>query len=92
MKKILLIVALMFSFNVYAIDSSAISSAGFGNLTESEKASILADVAKMSEAKGSTTNKPVVEKIDKWVDLGTKIGQGLGGAAKELGLRYASRS
>lgn len=75
------------------INSTAVAGAGFDKLSDSQKAAILADVAKQVEANKAPTLPTSVEdvdkqieKVDKWVDYGTKIGKGLGGAAKEVGV------
>lgn len=68
------------------LSSSNVESAGFSKLSESEKAEILKQVADKASTKtvfGGTT-EPTEDKVDRWVKIGSNIGQGLAGAAKEL--------
>lgn len=67
------------------INVESATQAGFSNLSETDKAEIIATIAKKAEA-AKEGNVPGVEKVDQWVDLGTKIGKGLAGAAKEAGV------
>lgn len=93
MKRLLIsfILALFASFTpltpAYAggISSNAVVQAGFDNLTDEQKADVIKQIAQ------SQTSTPIAaqatpQKIGEWVDLGTKIGQMMGGAAKEVGI------
>lgn len=86
MKKFIAIVALMFSFNaVAALTTDSVSNAGFSRLSETEKAEIIKQIADKASDKTSVT-APSEEKVEKWVKIGSQVGQGLAGAAKELGV------
>jgi len=93
MKKIL--VALMLSISVSAfaasqtgLSSNDVSSAGFAKLSESEKAEILKQVADKAATKDifGGTKEASEDKVERWVKIGSNIGQGLAGAAKEVGV------
>lgn len=76
---------------VYAggIQSNSVSGAGFDELSETQKAEVLRTIAeKAAEAKGASLTAVVSnpQKVSEWLDVGTKIGQMMGGAAKELGI------
>jgi hypothetical protein len=86
MKKIIAIVALMFGVNAFAaLTTDSVANAGFSRLDESQKAEIIKQIADASSKNGSAT-VPSEEKVEKWVKIGSQIGQGLAGAAKELGV------
>lgn len=93
MKKVILAIMLCVSLSAFAasasgLSSSSVDSAGFSKLSETEKAEILKQVADKASTKnvfgGSTA--PADEKVEKWVRIGSNIGQGLAGAAKEVGV------
>ena len=86
MKKIIAIVALMFSFNAFAaLTTDSVANAGFSKLTEGQKAEIIKQIANQAADKTSVT-APSEEKVEKWVKIGSQVGQGLAGAAKEVGI------
>jgi hypothetical protein len=86
MKKFIAIVALMFSVNAFAnLTSDSVANAGFSKLNEAQKAEIIKQVADAS-SKVSAVDVPNEEKVEKWVKIGSQVGQGLAGAAKELGI------
>jgi hypothetical protein len=86
MKKFIAIVALMFSVNAFAaLTTDSVSNAGFSRLSETEKAEIIKQIADKATDKASVT-APSEEKVEKWVKIGSQIGQGLSGAAKEVGI------
>lgn len=89
MKKVILAVVMMFCFVTAAvaagIDQSAVVDAGFKNLSESQKAEIVKIVADKAADKTSSSQTTAV-KVDEWLTVGERIGKGLGGAAKELGV------
>lgn len=80
------ILCLMLAVPAYAridIDTS--------NLTDAQKAELAMQAAKMA----SEANKPAEliksavnapDKVNEWVGIGSRIGQALGGAAKEIGV------
>lgn len=80
MKK-LLVLLMMVSLPAFAQVST-------NGLSAEQKAALDAQAAQMrlQNAATSTSNVPDPDKMEQWVDLGTKIGQGLGGAAKEVGV------
>ena len=77
---------------VYANDITTSDISGFNDLTDVQKAEIAMQIAKTNEANITTAttliDKVTVapENVDKWVDVGEKIGKMLGGTAKELGV------
>lgn len=86
MKKIIAIVVLMFSFNAFAaLTTDSVASAGFSKLTEAQKAEVIKQIADAS-SKNKEVTVPSEEKVEKWVKIGSQVGQGLAGAAKELGV------
>ena len=82
------IIAMFISFGALAgTTSDAVRTAGWENLTESEKAEITKMVADKSAAKSSVTGVLTdVKKVDEWVGVGERIGKMMGGAAKEVGV------
>lgn len=86
MKKFLVIFALLFSFNAFAaLTTDSVANAGFSRLDESQKAEIIKQIADAS-SKNKEVAVPSEEKVEKWVKIGSQIGAGLAGAAKELGV------
>ena len=86
MKKFIVIAALMFSVNASAnLTSDSVANAGFSKLNEAQKAEIIKQVADAS-SKTNNVQAPTEEKVEKWVKIGSQVGQGLAGAAKELGV------
>lgn len=90
MKRLLTICLLMFSFLVCTapahadgLTTDSVHAAGFNNLTEQQKAAIITQIA---EQAAPVANVPTAAKVGEWVDIGQKIGQGLGSAAKEVGV------
>lgn len=88
MKRLFWIVALLLSFTAFAGTSTdVVRTAGWDNLTESQRAEITKLVAdKAAAAKESPIDVPNVQKIDEWVGVGERIGKMMGGAAKEVGV------
>lgn len=89
MKKLL--VGLMLStvslFAAAQISSQSLEQAGFNKLSETQKAEIVAHIAKNNEQKTDLADAKQLEvKAEKWVDLGERMGKMLGGAAKEVGV------
>lgn len=86
MKKFITIVALLFSVNAFAaLTTDSVSNAGFSKLSEGQKAEIIKQIANQAADKPSVT-APSEEKVEKWVKIGSQVGQGLAGAAKEVGI------
>lgn len=89
MKKFIAILMMCVSTLAFAGNTTdSVNGAGFNKLSESEKAEIIRLVAEKAATKkdqGAFSNI-TEDKVDRWVTLGTNIGQGLAGAAKELGV------
>lgn len=91
MKKLIMIVMLMFATISYAdMTAETLNSAGFKDLTDVQKAEVLKVVAdkvtatKAAAISATDLNNPA--KLNEWVDLGKNIGLAFGGAAHELGI------
>lgn len=67
-----------------SIEADTLHKAGFDKLSETQKAEIVQRVAQAAST--TTESVPIEDKIDKWVTIGTNIGKGMSGAAKELGI------
>lgn len=86
-RSLLLVVAVALSSHAWALNSNSVSSAGFDKLSDTEKAEIIKIVAdKANNAQNPNSMVPSPEKVGQWLDLGPKIGQMIGGAAKEVGI------
>jgi hypothetical protein len=83
MKYVIAVLALMVSMSTFAIDSRDIGSAGFEKLSATQKAQVVANVEAMSKQAES----PLIDTVDKYVNIGERMGKMLGGAAKELGVQ-----
>ncbi|HET8687807.1 MAG TPA: hypothetical protein VFM18_14260 [Methanosarcina sp.] len=74
----------------FAVDTQAINQAGWNNLTPSQQADILKQVADTSAKQPTAVNQVVenasTEKVKEWASVGTQIAQGVAAAAKELGI------
>lgn len=67
-----------------AIDTNAISK-DFNSLTETQKAEIVQEIQRKTAVNdGNVLATP--DRVERWVDVGTKIGQAMGGAAREIGI------
>ncbi len=98
MKRFLAFAFLVISFMMpaFALNTDAVKSAGFSQLTDPQKAEIISQIAKQAEQNNNATASSIVAtaaalpstpaKVAEWVDIGTKIGQAFGGAAKEVGV------
>ena len=86
MKKFFVAILMMVSVSAWAGNTSdAVNSAGFSKLSEAEKAEVIkmvADKASQKDVMPTMTE----DKVEKWVKIGSNIGQGLAGAAKEVGV------
>lgn len=60
---------------------NSVAQAGFDNLTAEQQAQILQSITA-----AQTKETETVDKIDKWVNVGERVGKMVGGAAKELGV------
>jgi hypothetical protein len=82
---------LMLSFTAYAQQPTIPS---FDQLTPEQQAEIASKVAQQHAynirsgvvAKPADAEKPAVESVERWVNIGAKIGMAFAGAAKELGV------
>ena len=86
MKKFFAAILMTVSISAWAGNTSdAVNSAGFSKLSEAEKAEVIkmvADKASQKDVMPTMTE----DKVEKWVKIGSNIGQGLAGAAKEVGV------
>lgn len=82
MKYILTIALMLFSMCALA---QAVNTNG---LDEAQRAAVDEYAAKLrKESAAGLTGGATVKKVDEWVDIGVKIGQALGGAAKEMAVQ-----
>jgi hypothetical protein len=89
MKKLFAIALIAFAFAAGAtgLTSQSVQDAGFENLTESQKASVLKTITDtQSDGLSDAAKASTPAKVNEWIDTGTKIGQMFGGAAKEVGV------
>lgn len=93
MKHLILSVLFVVSMSIGAAFGTGITTdqlEGFSKLTEQQKADIAKQVADAASVKITDTSVGTVlqdpEKLEKWVKFGASIGQGIGGAAKEIGM------
>ncbi|GBG14529.1 poly(A) polymerase I [Novimethylophilus kurashikiensis] len=90
MKKLLLLVLFLLPATVLAANvsaSSAMEDAGWRQLSPSQRAEIMKQVADTAAQNSpSLENIPAAQRIDEWVTVGAHIGQVLNGAAKEVGM------
>ena len=88
MKRFFVAILMMVSISAWAGNTSdAVNSAGFSKLTEAEKAEVIKIVADKASSKDSSVPVALAEdRVEKWVKIGSNIGQGLAGAAKEVGV------
>lgn len=93
------VLATVSSLSYAGLDSRDAQSAGFNTLTEQQKAELLKQIADKAAANkaagaGSSLKENVVVAVnsvaskdaDQWLNFGERIGQMIGGAAKELGV------
>ena len=78
MKKFLIAAAMMLSLSV----ANAAVDIDTRGLTESQKAQLVQQAEQMKKA----TPLETAEKVDKWVDVGERLGKMMGGAAREVGI------
>ena len=93
MKRLLLTFAVIFIFVLCvapakaSITTDTVNQSGFSKLSESQKAAIIKQIADKVEAQtNSVTGSGDPEKVDKWLNIGERIGKMMGGAAKEVGV------
>lgn len=87
MKLIIMLICLMSSLTANALTTDAVSSAGWNNLSPSQQAEVIKQIADTN-----VTNKVQIadpQQFNQWVTLGEHIGQVFGGAAKEIGIATA---
>lgn len=88
---LLLMLASAFAF-AGALDSQSARDAGFDELSQTEKADLIKQIADKKAAKSQAANAvKVVEqttpaKVNDWLDIGSRIGAGMAGAAREMGV------
>jgi hypothetical protein len=80
------VVLMALSSMAFALNSNSVGQAGFDRLSESQKADIIKQVADQASGTSAQGKIPTPEKVGQWLDLGPKIGQMIGGAAREVGL------
>lgn len=72
-----------------SLNTDSAYAAGFNDLPETEKADIIKQIA---DRKAAGTNAAKVaeqttpQKVNDWLDIGSRIGQGMAGAAREMGV------
>ena len=81
MKKFLIAIAMMLSLGIANAASSGTEIDTRG-LTATQKA----ELVKQAEAMKASTPLETAEKVDKWVDVGERLGKMMGGAAREVGI------
>lgn len=95
MKRILLILVLLLAcIPTFArsLDTNAAYDAGFNELSDTDKADLIKQIADKKAAKSQAAQAVNIvqqtspQKVNEWLDIGTRIGQGLAGAAKEVGV------
>lgn len=88
MNKVIFVFLAVFSTSIFALSASDVNNAGFNDLTDQQQIEILKAVAdKKAQAKQEQQPAvPNVDQLDQWATVGTKVGQGLAAAAKEVGV------
>lgn len=81
MKNLLIAIALMFSVGANA--AVEVNTAG---LTDSQKAELVKQAEAMKNTVKADGKLASAEAVDKWVNVGERLGKMMGGAAKEVGL------
>ena len=73
---------------LFAISSQDLGEAGFNSLSITQQAEILKQVGQLKDQSlMNKLNNSNPDEIDQWVNIGSNIGKGLVGAAKELGVQ-----
>lgn len=94
MKHLFAIILFVLAGTVHAssLTAETVRDAGFDTLSGQEKAEIIKNIA---DRKAANTQASVVakvaeqttpQKVNEWLDIGTRIGSGMAGAAKEMGV------
>lgn len=82
---VMMVLAPVYSTDAYAVDAklsaNSVVQAGFDNLSVEQQAQI---VQSITAAQSKETN--TIDKVDKWVNVGERIGKMVGGAAREVGV------
>lgn len=86
MKHIIIAFMLMFSMHAFAISSHDMDVAGFDKLSATQKAEMIAQIEQKTKDLPTVAAAETADKVEKWVNIGSQIGKGLAGAAKELGV------
>lgn len=68
------------------ISVKAVADAGFSNLSAEQQAEVLKQVTTMQQKAPTGRPAATVDTVDKWVNIGERIGKMMGGAAKEVGV------
>lgn len=88
MKRLFVILVLMFTSlfaHAQKVGADRVADAGWNNLSPQEQQLVLKQIQAMRGEVGSG-ERNLVESVDKWVGLGERLGQMVGGAAKEVGI------
>lgn len=88
---ILLLLACTLSYASNSIDARTVNDAGFSDLSDIDKADLIKQIADKKAAKANSAKQVIPDvstpqKVNEWLDIGTRIGSGMAGAAKEMGV------
>lgn len=85
MKSFIAVIMFIFALPVFAqLNATNVNQAGFDQLTESQKAQVVQQVAAM--AAQQTGPQAVVDKATQWAQIGQGLGQGMVAMAREMGI------
>lgn len=85
----LLICSLAFAASAASLGTDAVGQAGFGDLTEAQKAEVIkhiADTKARTKEAAAVASQTTPQKVNEWLNIGERIGQGMAGAAREMGV------
>ena len=83
-KKIMItITSLLLTTQLFALDQNDLYEAGFDKLSATQQAEILKTIGDQQ----AVTQTENIKQVESWVNIGSNIGKGLAGAAKELGVQ-----
>lgn len=82
MRKFLAIALMLVSFGSYAASQTF----DVSDLTAEQIAKIQLDIAQKQSAAKQVEKNNAVEQVDRWVDVGAKLGKGFASTAQELGV------
>lgn len=87
MKRTFVVILLcLLSMSSFAVTSRDVSSTAFDSLSEADKLSIMQKIEEKKAAMTGGDAATTVNKVSAWVQIGSDVGKGLAGAAKELGV------